>query len=153
MFEYKEINSPVFKYSAFAVGTVCIIAIVWFFIALSNALDIGKGGSDYSDIQFITSPSKNYVATSFIKSGGGAAGWCYSVVEINKANEPSANNKEIFKGRCSNKLQIKWLDENHLKIDYSEETPVWSQTEWEEVNISYSLIGKQSIKRVINDPL
>ncbi len=141
MFEYKEINNPIFKYSALAVGTACIIAIVWFFIALSNALDIGKGGSHYRDIQLITSPSKNYVATSFVKMGGGAAGWCYSVVEINKANEPSASNKEIFKGLCNNKPQIRWFDENHLKITYSEETPVWLQFEWEEVNISYSLIG------------
>ena len=141
MFEYKEINNPVFKYSALALGTACIIAIVGYFIALSIALDIGAGGSDYKDIQFITSPGKNYVATSFLKMGGGAAGWCYSVVEISRANEPYANNKEIFKGLCSNKLQIKWLDENHLKIAYSEETPVWSQPKWEEINISYSLIG------------
>jgi hypothetical protein len=81
------------------------------------------------------------VATSFVKMGGGAAGWCYSVVEINKTNEGSPSNKEIFNGHCSNKPQIKWLNENHLEIAYSEETPFWSQTEWQEVTISYSLIA------------
>ncbi len=60
---------------------------------------------------------------------------------MKRANESPDSNNEIFKGRCSNKPQIKWLDENHLKIAYSEETEFWSQSEWEKVIISYSLIA------------
>jgi hypothetical protein len=140
MFQYKEVKNPIFKYSVLAVIIPTIFGIVWLFNAFSDALNIGRGGNHYYLENSTLSPAKNYVATSYVEMGGGAAGWCYKLVQINKVNEPFVVDKEIFRTGCSNKLEVQWLDENNLNIADSDKPTIESKGNWNEVKISYSLI-------------
>jgi hypothetical protein len=140
MFQYKEVKNPIFKYSVLAVIALTIFGIVWLFNAFSDALNIGRGSNHYYVKNSTLSPAKNYVATSYVEMGGGAAGWCSKLVQINNANEPIVVDKEIFRTRCSNELEVQWLDENNLNIANFDESTFESKGSWSNVIISYSLI-------------
>jgi len=143
MFQYKEVKNPIFKYVVLGIGIAFILGILWFLKAFSEAFDIGKGVSHYNIISSTASPIENYVATSYVVMGGGAAGWCYKLVKIGKQNEPFENSEEILKARCSNEMEVTWTNDNNLNIAYSEEPLYESKTEWNDVKILYSLDQNQ----------
>jgi hypothetical protein len=124
-------------YSVLAVGITTTVGITLLLNAFYNAFDIGSGGSDYKVINSTTSPNKNYAATSYEVTGGGAAGWCYKLIKI---IEPSVIDKMVFKSKCSTEIEVQWVGDNNLDISHSNETPFQSEAEWNEVKISYSLI-------------
>ena len=69
----------------------------------------------------VPSPKTSSVATSYLKMGGGAAGWCYKYVNLRKSDEPFDANKTVFTTRCSSALEVEWTNENNLSINYSDE--------------------------------
>lgn len=141
MFQYNEVKNPIFKYSVLAISGAAILGTVLLFITFYNAFNIGSGGSEYKVIKATTSPANNYMATSYVVMGGGAAGWCYKQVNLRKLNQPFDADKNVFTTRCNSELEVKWMDEDNLSIGYSDESLFKPETEWEKVKVTYSLLS------------
>ncbi|AFY73951.1 hypothetical protein Syn7502_01919 [Synechococcus sp. PCC 7502] len=83
--------------------------------------------SNYKVISTSTSPDHDFVATVYISSGGGAAGWCSTRVSINTSlakleiTENSIKNpKDIFFVSCSSKVETKWLSNRSMTISFKD---------------------------------
>lgn len=111
-----------------AIGALALLVIVlsspiWL---LPVALGIATGGGrDNVALQSAhPSPSAHRQAAWFFRSGGGAAGWCESVVVIAAGDRatwplPSAElpGEPVFSARCSMNPNIVWVDDRTLSIE------------------------------------
>ena len=96
------------------------------------------------DVDIVTtsaSPNKEYIATIYIVSGGGAAGYVYRLVNIRKRGEPFDPKKGIvFHMSGARELGLTWEDDKHLSIKHSKDAHIHIQAkEWGEgkVQIQY----------------
>ena len=84
-----------------------------------------SGGRDNVTLQAaVPSPSGHRQAAWFYRSGGGAAGWCQSVVVIAAGDraawsQPSADlpGEPVFSSRCSKHPRVVWVDDRTLSIE------------------------------------
>ncbi len=107
----------------FVHGFICIVVGYSFFAALPFALGLIFFGTPESrhtlnTLQEKISPDGSYLATSYVDTGGGAAGWCTAEVNVRKAgSELSASNK-IFAAHCGTMVDLSWNSENVLQVAY-----------------------------------
>ena len=112
-------------------------------VSLSGCLNLASDTSrDVNVIASFPSPNQSYVATSYNSSGGGAAGWCYVLVNLRKQNEQfNPDSGVVFQTRCNVKPDVKWESEKKLSIGYPVDSTVYTQEKaWhsgEGVEISY----------------
>jgi hypothetical protein len=112
-------------------------------VFLSGCLNLGSDTSrDVNVIASLTSPNQSYVATSFNRSGGGAAGWCYVYVNVRKQSENfNSDSGVVFQTRCDVTPDLKWESDKKLSIGYPFDATVYTQEKaWrsgEDMEISY----------------
>ena len=118
-------KKPVFYYSAGVLSVAILLAILWGFgFLLESAFDMG-GGDEERVVSSLSSPDGEYVATTYVAMGGGAAGWCYKRVSINKKSEPFSLEKERERGgysfdvSCGSELEVKWESNRELLVSYT----------------------------------
>lgn len=122
---------------------VISIAIIFCAITLSACLDLTSDTSrDIKIIDNSVTPNQSYVATSYRMMGGGAAGWCYTCVNVRRNSEQfNPDSGIIFQTRCDVEPELKWQDEKRLSVAYQRDAAVYSQEKaWggsEGVEVSY----------------
>jgi hypothetical protein len=97
------------------------------------------------EVKIITtaiSPNKEYVATVYVVSGGGAAGYVYNVVNLRKQGERFDPRKGvIFSATRARDVGLSWEDNEHLTVRYSKAEGIYAQDKkWgsrKEIHISY----------------
>ncbi len=78
------------------------------------------------------SPDKEYIATFYNVSGGGAAGYVYMFVNLRRNSEPFDPKKGIIvqMTRCY-EIHMKWDDNEHLTVSRSKNATTYLQlSEW-----------------------
>lgn len=114
--------------------TVCsliLISSVCFFVAMESC----NGKSPDVDIDIIStmvSPNKEYVATNYYISGGGAAGYVYRLVNLRRQQEKFDPKKGIvFQVTHTENITVTWEDNAHMTIKYSKPSSLLTQVkEW-----------------------
>jgi hypothetical protein len=98
-------------------------------VLISNALlftgclflDSDKS-KDIGVIATSKSPNQKYVATSYSESGGGAAGFCYLLINLRKTEERFNPDKGVvFETGCSQRsdeLEFRWENDTRLRVGY-----------------------------------
>ena len=68
-----------------------------------------------------TSPDSQHVATVYMMSGGGAAGWCYQHVGVRRVDQPfKPDSGVVFSTRCSPiDVSAAWRSAGELRITYT----------------------------------
>jgi len=102
-----------------------------------NLVAIKSCGSRSSDVDVdiistIVSPNKEYVATIYYISGGGAAGYVYGLVNLRR-QEDTFNPKKgiIFQVTHTQNITVMWKDDVHLMIKHSKPSSLLTQAkEW-----------------------
>lgn len=122
-------------------------------------LVVGCGQNDWKttdDVQVLSeakSPDGNHIATVFSCSGGGAAGYVYTNVNLRKAEE-ELNQREFLLGKhlwnSYANISVEWKDSATLDIVYqwSSNTPAYKKENGQQVRekngvqINYTLRGE-----------
>lgn len=129
------------------VGACAALWIMAYVLGSSFSLT-GDLSHDYNVEHAVSSPERDYVATTYIDSGGGAAGWCYKLVSVHKKDERYREESEervdelhVFSVRCSAEIEVKWLDTRKLQISYLNNGSLYlHQKKWSKdsaVSVSY----------------
>jgi hypothetical protein len=119
-------KKPVLYYIAGVLSLIVVLITLWGFgLIFENALDVGRGGSEYNIINTSQSPDGKYVATVYTRMGGGAAGWCDLRVTVNSVNEPFSIKREkeegkyvIFNISCNSDVEVKWEGDKNLLVSF-----------------------------------
>lgn len=88
----------------------------------------------------IPSPNKEYLATVYVVSGGGAAGYVYKLINLRKQEEPFDSKKGIiFLVTRTRALDLTWQDNQHVTVKHSKPGDVYTKaTMWDsKIRISY----------------
>jgi len=94
-------------------------------LALSTVACWSESSGDYRVKATFPSPSDGHYATLWEGMGGGAAGWCYQRISVNRNYNKFDLEKEkeisgyIFSVSCSSKVTTTWTSETDLHISYS----------------------------------
>jgi hypothetical protein len=110
----------------FLAGVVCFAVIygcLWVVgFLIEGAFKSSFGRSDILAVTDSTSPSHQYVATTFTDMGGGAAGWCYRMVTVRKTEEPfDPKENQVFSLQCNTDVEVAWKDDRNLLIAFSKD--------------------------------
>lgn len=121
----------------FVYGFLSTIFIYLFLAAIAFSLSLIFAGPSESrhtlnTLQEKVSPNGAYLATSYVDTGGGAAGWCTAEVNVRKTGTSLSASDEIFAAHCGTKVELSWASNNVLQIDYTpdEESFGVSQQAW-----------------------
>jgi len=83
------------------------------------------------EVRIITtaiSPNKEYVATVYVVSGGGAAGYVYKVVNLRKRADRFDPKKGIvFSGTRVPEISLTWADNEYVTVKHSKAGNVYTQ--------------------------
>jgi hypothetical protein len=121
-------RKPIFYYLAGVLTVVAVPAILWGMgrILAGSVIDFGGGGSDVVTVlNTVPAPDGEYVATTYSAMGGGAAGWCFKRVTVNKKAEPFSWDKEKERGgysfdvSCISDIELKWEGNRKLVVAYT----------------------------------
>lgn len=109
-----------------------LLLLFVFFISLTIVISCTSSNARKDeDIAIVTSknsPSKDYIATVYIASGGGAAGYVYRLVNIRNRSEPFNSEKGIvFQMAGATELNIDWKDNHHFIIEYAKGASIYTQ--------------------------
>jgi hypothetical protein len=88
----------------------------------------------------IPSPNKEYLATVYVISGGGAAGYVYKLINMRKREEPFDSKKGIiFLVTRTRALTLTWQDNQHVTVKHSKPDGVYTKANlWDsKIHISY----------------
>lgn len=88
----------------------------------------------------IPSPNKEYLATIYVVSGGGAAGYVYKIINLTKREDPFDSKKCIvFLVTRTRALALTWQDNQHVTVKHSQPGGVYTKaTLWDsKIRISY----------------
>ncbi len=83
------------------------------------------GGETVTVTNTVGSPDGEYIATTHVEMGGGAAGWCFQRVSVNKKDSPFSWEKEKVQGgfnfdvSCKSKIELNWQTNRELLVSYS----------------------------------
>jgi hypothetical protein len=58
------------------------------------------------------------LATSYVDTGGGAAGWFTAEVNVRKAGSELSASNQIFAAHCGTMVDLSWNSENVLQVAY-----------------------------------
>lgn len=128
------------KFVSYVVMTTFVL-VSW--VAARGCTQKNKRVKEQVDIvSMTTSPNKEYVATIYTVSGGGAAGYVYKVVNLRKKAERFDPKKGIiFSITGAGEVALSWGDNEHLTIKHSKAGNVYAQAkEWgseKKIRISY----------------
>ena len=77
------------------------------------------------------SPNSTHVATVYMMSGAGAAGWCYQYVGVRRADQPFEPDSGItFSTRCRpTDVSARWRSPHELHITYTQGAEALTQLE------------------------
>lgn len=87
------------------------------------------------EVKIITtaiSPNKEYVATVYVVSGGGAAGYVYDVINLRKqADRFDPKKGVVFSGTRVRDISLTWDDNEHVTVKYSKAEGIYARAkEW-----------------------
>ena len=84
------------------------------------------------EVRIITtaiSPNKEYVATAYVVSGGGAAGYVYRVVNLRKrADRFDPKKGVVFSGTRVPEISLTWNDNEHVTVKHSKAGNIYTQS-------------------------
>lgn len=102
----------------FSVAGVLVVAIAGLYLFIRGFSFLDDGGRDVDVASSEISPDGVYRASIIVESGGGAAGWCYIYVSIDRSeNSADASKGEYyFCTSCHQKVAIKWLADRTLEV-------------------------------------
>ncbi len=108
----------------FLAGAICFAVIYGFFWLLATLIeksfDRDFGRSDLIVQGEAISPNQHYVATTYVDSGGGAAGWCARVVAIRKTDQQfNPDQNRVFNIQCDSKVEVAWTNDSNLLIKFA----------------------------------
>lgn len=107
---------------------VAVLGVLWGVgLIFQNIFDFdfGGGSETVTVLDKLASPDGECVATTYSTMGGGAAGWCFKRVTINKKLAPFSWDKEKERGgysfdvRCHSNIELKWESNRELVIAYT----------------------------------
>lgn len=114
--------------------------------AVQNRMDVAqnKGHEQVDIVAVAASPDHEFIAASYIVSGGGGAGYVYKVVNLRREGEPFNPEKDIvFSVTKTSSITLIWEDNEHLLIKHSNPGSIYKQLkEWgseRKISISYSI--------------
>lgn len=110
---------------------------------LSSCLDLGTDSSHDTEIdKEILSPDGKKVATFYIISGGGAAGFVNTRLQIRDKNKPfKENDSYVFDMSHADEHDFKWKDNRHLIVMYPSDASV-SRSLPSQAGIKISYVAK-----------
>ncbi len=86
---------------------------------------LGSAGSDITVDNNVSSPDGEYVATTYTGMGGGAAGWCFRRVTVNKKDAPFSWENEKQRGgysfnvSCGSEIEMIWEEPRKILVTYT----------------------------------
>ncbi len=92
---------------------------------LSNGDEQRGFGATIKVTDTVASPDGEYVATTYLESGGNEYGWCFQRVCINTKASPFTEEKIKKRGgfnfdiTCKSKVDLHWQSNRELLINYS----------------------------------
>ena len=118
-----------FFYGIGAVALICaLLAAIPF--ALWLVIWIGFSTHTLNTLQEKDSPYGTYVATSYVDTGGGAAGWCMAEVNVRRAGTELLPNEEIFTTHCGTHVDLFWDAETVLRIRFTPDDADFGVTQY-----------------------
>ena len=109
----KKLRTATYYFFAF-LGVVIVLVAMLIFSLIS--LFFSDGG-DFRKISDKASPNKQMVATAFVSSGGGAAGWCNKMVTVSPVNvhltRENYQQYEVYWQDCSDPV-YEWASDQKL---------------------------------------
>ena len=119
-------RKPIVYYLAGVLTVLAVLAVLWGVgLMFQNIFDCGGGGETVTVLDNVPSPDGEYVATTYSAMGGGAAGWCFKRVTINKKLAPFSWDKEKERGgysfdvSCHSNIELRWDSNRELVIAYT----------------------------------
>jgi hypothetical protein len=109
---------------------------------MAHSCGSNKADEDVNILSTSMSPDKEYIATFYNVSGGGAAGYAYMLVNLRRNDKPF-NPKEgvIFQMTGVYQISLRWDDNEHLTVRHSKPAAIYLQEkEWgneRKIRISY----------------
>lgn len=103
-------------------GLVGVLSVLWVLWVLYLFLV----ASTTTVVQQLPSPDGRFIATYFINSGGGAAGWMYERVSLRQATNTFNKDDYIFQVSHS-EATLSWQDNRTLRVTYPADTNVQHQ--------------------------
>lgn len=67
------------------------------------------------------SPDKQFIATFYAMSGGGAAGWQYQYVNVRRTGATFRDAPWLAQLKNARDLRLSWLDASHLRVEYPDD--------------------------------
>lgn len=134
----------------FAAGCLSVFAMLGAFWLLLFVLDLMLGAAFPADragttniLTASTSPNDEFVATSYVNMGGGAAGWCGTSVNVRRRHEQFTPDESVFGASCGTNINLRWEDDKTLRIEFSSDDKIvsLSQHRWSRdkaIEIHYS---------------
>ncbi len=100
---------------------VVIYGCVWLLgFLLEKGFDSGFKGSDIIMVANTVSPNHGFIASTYVNSGGGGAGWCEKMVNLRKSEEPFDSKKRlVFSSDCQSDVEVIWKGDDTAMIKYS----------------------------------
>jgi hypothetical protein len=125
---------------AVAVGAVVAVSVL-----ITNSRMPSLTDDEEPDVEVLSelpSPSGSQIATGYILSGGGAAGYVCGVVSLRNANEPFRSDQgSVFQSTRDRNPKLTWVNDQHLNIEYAAVDGIIKQERhWQSVAISYQIV-------------
>ena len=94
---------------------------------------------DITIVDKIASPDNRLIATIYIASGGGAAGYAYRLIGIRKDKDSfNPNEGIVFQWTGATEVSFRWESNNQVEISYPKSANVYTKTEYfGQVKIKY----------------
>lgn len=125
----------------------CVAAIIVAFVitagfSLYVIMQVGGGGGGTEVIKESVSPHGKYVATQLLWNGGATTDFHTSVRLRELDNKSHLTDKEkdyVFDTAGRYDLDLRWIDGNHLEIDYIlnplRKSSFWKVDRWQDVQV------------------
>lgn len=114
------------------VCSIILLSSACFNLAAIKSCDTKSSDADVDIISTTASPNKEYVATIYYISGGGAAGYVYRLVNLSRRGDTFNPKKGIiFQVTHTKNITVIWEDDAHMTIKYSKPSSLLTQVrEW-----------------------
>lgn len=119
-----------------------VVVIILNGLMAITACSSGIATRDVGVVRTSSSPNKSHLATVYVVSAGGAAGYAYRLVNIRGSSDPFDPEKGIvFQMTGAGELDVMWEDDEHLTVKHPKSANVYTQAmAWgseRKVQISY----------------